>query len=191
MTLIRITPDKKRAKSLIKTANTSLKIIKNIDHKEFPSHVLKDYYEVIREFMSAKMLIDGFKTYGEGSHKEIIKYVEKKGYLSFIELDLANKMRLLRNELVYEGKEINKEFLNEKLFRIKKIIKKLQNLTKQSPLLFIKKHFIFKKCNIPRKIKRTHPKVEIKDCPKLPCSFLSPATLQTPFTKVSAASVRI
>lgn len=129
MTLIKITPDKKRAKSLIKTAITSLKIIKNINHNEFPSHILKNYYEAIREFMSAKMLLDGFKTYEEGSHKEIIEYMKEKEYFNFIEADLINRMRLLRNELVYEGKEINEILLNEKIHQIKKIIKKLLKIT--------------------------------------------------------------
>ena len=56
MTLIKITPNKKRINSLIKMAISNIKMVETISHEKFPSNVLKEYYGIIRELMSAKML---------------------------------------------------------------------------------------------------------------------------------------
>ena len=50
--LIRITPDKNKAKSLLKMVETTLEMISKIDVEKFPSNVTKEYYEIIRELIT-------------------------------------------------------------------------------------------------------------------------------------------
>ena len=59
--LIRITPNKEKAQSILKMVNTTLDMIKQIDKSKFPSNVTKEYYEVIRELASIILLLDGYK----------------------------------------------------------------------------------------------------------------------------------
>ena len=73
--LIKITPNKEKAKSISRMAETTLEMIKSLDINKFPSNITKEYYDVMREFMSIVLLLDGFKTYGEGAHKKIIEYI--------------------------------------------------------------------------------------------------------------------
>jgi hypothetical protein len=43
------------------------------DSKKFTSHVVKEYYEVIRELITVILLLDGYKTHEEGAHKKLVE----------------------------------------------------------------------------------------------------------------------
>ncbi|MBS3176881.1 hypothetical protein J4457_06625 [Candidatus Woesearchaeota archaeon] len=62
--LIRVTPNKEKVQSILNMVETTLEMIKHIDKTQFPSHVIKEYYEVIRELISIVLLLDGYKTIG-------------------------------------------------------------------------------------------------------------------------------
>mgnify|MGYP001566898438 FL=1 len=74
--LIRTTPNKEKAGSIFKMVETTLEMIKQIDRTKFPSNIAKEYYEIIRELISIILLLDGYKTIGEGAHKRQIEYLE-------------------------------------------------------------------------------------------------------------------
>ncbi len=74
--LIKITPNKEKAQSILKMVDTTLEMIKVIDIKKFSSNVTKEYYDVIRELLSVILLLDGYKTHGEGAHKKLIEYIQ-------------------------------------------------------------------------------------------------------------------
>ncbi|MBI5347467.1 MAG: hypothetical protein HZB66_02560 [Candidatus Aenigmarchaeota archaeon] len=76
--LIGVTPNKEKAKSILKMVETTLEMINHIDRNKFPSNVAKEYYEVIRELTSIILLLDGYKAVGEGAHKKQIEYLEAK-----------------------------------------------------------------------------------------------------------------
>lgn len=71
--LVRVTPDKERAKSIVKMVDTTLELVKTVDAGRFSSNVVKDYYDCIRELLSVILLLDGLKTQGEGAHKKLIE----------------------------------------------------------------------------------------------------------------------
>lgn len=75
--IIKTTPDREKAKSILKMVETTLEMISAIDARKYPSNVLKEYYEVIRELITVILLLDGYKTQGEGAHKKLIEYLEK------------------------------------------------------------------------------------------------------------------
>lgn len=76
--LIKVTPDKEKAKSILKMVETTIEMITVIDSTKFSSNITKEYYDVIRELISVVLLLDGYKTYGEGAHKKLIEYLQTK-----------------------------------------------------------------------------------------------------------------
>lgn len=127
--IIKITPDKEKAKSIMKMVKTTLEMIKTIDAKKFASNVLKEYYDVIREFMTVTLLLDGFKTTGEGAHKKLIEYLDEN-YNQFTkyEISLLNELRITRNKISYNGFFITEDYLERKRKDILDIISKLKSI---------------------------------------------------------------
>ena len=126
MYLIKITPDKERARSILKMVNLIEERIKIQDKESMTALIISDYYEIIKELLTALLLIDGYKTL---SHKELIEYVERN-YKEFTryEISLMDNLRTLRNRVVYEGLFIEKSYLDRNEKSVKRIIKKLKGL---------------------------------------------------------------
>lgn len=126
MDLIKITSDKEKAKNILKMISLIEERIKIQDKIRLSALILSDYYEIIKELITAILLIDGYKTL---SHKDLIDYL-KKEYLEFssYEISVLDDLRVLRNRITYEGFFVEPSYLNrnESLFRI--IIKKLKTL---------------------------------------------------------------
>lgn len=124
-----ITPDKEKAKSIMRMVETTLEMIKTIDIKKYASNVLKEYYDAIREMMTTILLIDGYKTVGEGAHKKLIEYLDKN-YDQFTEyeISLLNDLRITRNKISYNGFFITEDYLERKRKDILNIILKLKKV---------------------------------------------------------------
>lgn len=129
--LIRVTPDKIKAKSILKMAEITLEMVKTIDENKFPSNAIKEYYEIIRELISALLLLDGYKTYGEGAHKRVIDYLEKN-YKQFLDYEIStiNELRIIRNRISYDGFFVQEDYINRKKEVIEAIINKLREIIK-------------------------------------------------------------
>jgi len=121
--LIKITPNKEKAKSILKMVETTIEMINNLDVDKFSSNITKEYYEVIRELLSIVLLLDGYKTYGEGAHKKLIEYV-KKNYKEFskYEISLIDNLRNTRNKIAYDGFFVEKDYIERKKKDIEIII---------------------------------------------------------------------
>lgn len=130
--LIRVTPDKDKAASIIKMVNATVELISTIDENKFPSNVLKEYYDVIRELASVMLLLDGFKTQGEGSHKRLIEHVGKN-YLQFSEHETAlmENLRTTRNKIEYDGFFVTYDYLERNKKPIQNIISKLKEIVSE------------------------------------------------------------
>ncbi|MEK6893196.1 MAG: HDIG domain-containing metalloprotein [Nanoarchaeota archaeon] len=124
--LIKITPNEEKARSILKMAETSLEMIKQIDEKRFPSIFIKEHYEIIRELISIILLLDGFKASGEGAHKKQIEYLEAN-YKEFnkSEIMLIDELRLTRNKIAYDGFFIKEDYIERKMKEISEVIDKL------------------------------------------------------------------
>jgi len=126
MELIKITPDKEKARSILKMVSLIKERIKKQERDKMAALIIADYYEIIKELITAILLIDGYKTL---SHKDLIDYIkEKYKEFSIRELSVLDDLRVLRNRIAYEGFFIEPSYLerNEPLF--KEIIGKLENL---------------------------------------------------------------
>jgi len=127
--LIRIIPDKEKAKSILKMTDTTLKMIKEIDIDKFSSNITKEYYEIIRELMTIILLLDGYKTYGEGSHKKLIEYLELN-YREFdkSEIYFIDDLRNIRNKIAYDGFFVEINYILNNIKNIQRIIEKLNKI---------------------------------------------------------------
>ena len=126
---LKIMPDKEKAKSILKMVNITLEMIKLIDKNKFPSNVIKEYYEVIRELISIILLLDGYKAIGEKAHKKQIEYLESKcKEFNKPEIMLIDELRIIRNRISYDGFFIKNNYVNRRYKEIKEIIIKLKSI---------------------------------------------------------------
>ena len=126
MDLIKITPDKEKARNIMKMVSLLEERIKSQDKLKMSALIIADYYEAIKELITAVLLIDGYKTL---SHKDLVDYL-KENYPEFTmhEISILDDLRILRNRIAYEGFFVEPHYLgrNENLF--KQLILKLKNL---------------------------------------------------------------
>ena len=127
--LIKITPNKEKAKHIIKIAEMTIERIQRVDVKEFVTLTTKDYYDVIKELMTAVVLLDGYKTEGDGSHKRLIEYITiKYKELKQHEIQTIEDLREKRNKTYYEGLFLPEDYLEKRREDIKSIIIKLKQI---------------------------------------------------------------
>ena len=124
MDLIKITPDKEKAKSILKVVSLIEERIDTQNRTRMAALIIMDYYEIIKELITAILLIDGYKTL---SHKDLINYI-KEGYPEFSEHEtfVSDDLRVLRKRVAYEGFFIEPSYLVRNEDLIKKIIQKLK-----------------------------------------------------------------
>lgn len=122
--IIKIQPDKERARSLIKLARLRYEKIKTFNEEKESALIAEGYYEVAKELMTAILFTDGCKTL---SHKDLLEYLETKFKNEFSKLDveLLNQLRILRNKIVYYGEHIEPSYIKRNKKHIFDIILKL------------------------------------------------------------------
>jgi len=129
--LIKVTPNKEKAHSILKMVDTTIEMINFLDITKFSSNVTKEYYDVIRELISVVLLLDGYKTHGEGAHKKLIDYLQSNyKEINEYEISLIDDLRITRNKIAYDGFFVDKDYIERKKEDIEKIIKKLKNIIK-------------------------------------------------------------
>jgi hypothetical protein len=124
--IIKISLDKEKAKSIVKMAEDREKQIKELDITKFSTIITENYYEIIKELMTAIFLLNGIKTIGKDAHKELIELALKNKILDDFEYSLVDDLRNRRNKSQYEGKQISVDYLESKNNNFDKIIIKLE-----------------------------------------------------------------
>jgi ABC-type multidrug transport system ATPase subunit len=101
MDLIRVSSDKEKARSILKMTDLLGERIKKSDRKKMTALIITDYYEIIKELITAVLLLDGYKTL---SHKNLIEYLKEK-YSEFDShmVSILNNLRVLTNRVCYDG----------------------------------------------------------------------------------------
>ena len=121
--IFKITKDERRANALKEMAKNRFS---NMSSLKEPYRILEEYYEIIKELLTANMYITGFKTL---SHKALIEFSAKNiKVMSSQEIELIDELRVKRNNIVYYGEQITKDFLFSREQKIKEIINKLLKL---------------------------------------------------------------
>lgn len=126
MDLIKISPDKERAISIFKMTSLLEERIKSQNKSKMAVLIVSDYYEIIKELITAILLTEGYKTL---SHKDLIDYLKDK-YSQFTanEISILDDLRILRNKITYEGFLIEVPYLNRNEHLFKDIINKLKDI---------------------------------------------------------------
>ncbi|MCK5474138.1 MAG: hypothetical protein KAI53_01920 [Candidatus Aenigmarchaeota archaeon] len=128
--LIEITPDRQKANSMHRMANTRLEMLSTMDTVKYPSLVIEGYYEVLKELITALTSLDGYKAKGEGAHKILIEYVGESYKNEFCEADiyLLDELRRIRNKINYDGFFVKEEYVARNKKIIFEIIRKLNEI---------------------------------------------------------------
>jgi len=126
MDLIKITPDNEKARSILKMTELIEERINNQDRKKMGALITADYYEILKELITAVLLMDGYKTL---IHRDLIEYLrEKYKEFSSYELSFLDDLRVLRNRISYEGFFIEPSYLGRNESLLKSLILKLKKL---------------------------------------------------------------
>ena len=129
--IIKIIPDISKVKSIMKMVKDREEFLKKINIKEFSGIFTENFYELIKELATAVLLVNGFKSIGENAHKDLINSLSKYKEFSEEDLSLMNDLRIRRNQRLYEGKDINLDYLLNRKEKFNKIIKKLKEILKE------------------------------------------------------------
>ena len=116
--IFKISKDKERAKDLFEMAKERLELLKLIP-KDKSYKIIEEYYEIIKELLTAIMYLDGYKTL---SHIKLIEYFSSNyRELDEVQIKLIDTLRRFRIGIVYYGRKISQEFLINNEKEIKKI----------------------------------------------------------------------
>ena len=116
-----ITPDIKRAESLIETANERISLIKNINEKNC-NFIFEDYYTSLLEILQAITFKKGFNILNHLCLGYYLRDILKREDLYI----LFDDIRYKRNSLTYYGSRMDYETAIKAIEKCKRIIKELQ-----------------------------------------------------------------
>lgn len=126
--IFKISKDKERANDLFEMANERMELIKLIPRDKVYK-IIEEYYEIIKELLTALMYLDGYKTL---SHIKLIEYFSSNyGELDENQVKLVDTLRKFRIGIMYYGRKISQEFLLNNEDEIKKIISILSKIVQE------------------------------------------------------------
>lgn len=125
MDIKKVTPDKEQAKSILRVVNLIEERIKKEDKEKMASLIIADYYEIIKELITAILLVDGYKTL---SHKDLVEYAKKLKELNEYEINIIDSLRILRNKVSYQGFLIEPDYLKRNESNFNSIMEKLYRI---------------------------------------------------------------
>jgi len=114
---------------MLKMIEIRMKALELKNRKEFASLIVEDYYEILKEAITALMAVDGYKTL---SHEVLIGYL-KEFFPQFSEEEilLSDQLRQLRNKIAYKGFFVNPNFLERNEAKIKGIVLKAKKILEE------------------------------------------------------------
>lgn len=120
---VKISPDIKRAESLIETAKERLSLIKEVNERN-SNFVFEDYYSSIMELLQALVLKSGYKV---SNHICLGFYL--RDFLKQEDIfRLFDDLRYKRNLLTYYGKRMDFLIAKQAIENSKRLIKELNRI---------------------------------------------------------------
>lgn len=122
----KIQPDSEKIKSIRKMCKVRLKVMKQIKlDDESASIIAADYYEIIKELLTALLLKNGFKS---NNHECLISFFQKKYSNYEYEATIIHQLKNVRNRISYDGIFVQKDYITSNKLEFKHIIKILNKL---------------------------------------------------------------
>ncbi len=119
----KITPDIKRAESLIETANERINLIKEVNEKNC-NFIFEDYYTSLLELLQAMSFKKGFNVSNHVCLGYYLRDILKREDL----YRLFDDVRYKRNSLTYYGKRMDYETAKQAIENCKRILRELKNI---------------------------------------------------------------
>lgn len=116
-----------RVKSILEEVDKRLKFFNAIPiSEESANYIIENMYDVMRELIEAKLLLEGYKSY---SHEAIVSYLKKLGFSSS-EVGFMDELRDIRNHTKYYGHLVNSEYAKKVSEFVNKAYPKLKGMIK-------------------------------------------------------------
>lgn len=126
--MIKINPDKEKAKSIFEIIISRERSLNELEKKNiYPTIIAENYYEIIKELCISIATAEGYKAIGENAHKDTINFIKKYGF-NDSDISIIQSLRIRRNKSSYEGKPIEKIYLDNTRSDLLKIILKLKGI---------------------------------------------------------------
>ncbi len=126
--IIKTAPDRERAKAICRIVKQREEYTAAADIEKFYALIATEYYEIIKELMTAISLSDGFKAVGENAHKDLIDYLSNYKEFTKEEMSLIDDLRIKRNNLMYRGAAIEPAYLKNNKDKLIFMINKLKGV---------------------------------------------------------------
>jgi len=123
--------DKEKSLSLMQMAQITLERLNLLDKLKYPSNTINDFYDILHKLMESYSSLEGIKFNGDNAHKELIDYTCQKLFNSQDRIFLQ-ELRQFRNQIAYEGFNIDKNYLERNIKKIETYISILINKIKIS-----------------------------------------------------------
>lgn len=117
----KVSIDKEKSASLLEMAKITLERLSSFNKLKYPSNTLNDYYDVLHKLMESYTSLVGLKFIGDNAHKELIDFVSNIFFNDEDKVFLQN-LRQFRNQIYYEGFNVNQDYLKRNTDKIENYI---------------------------------------------------------------------
>ncbi len=115
-----VSKDVDKAKSILKLCNVRLRIVLGVKlDSETASIIAEDYYEIIKELLTALLLLSGKKS---DNHECLIAFFKKDYPQKEYEIATIYELKRIRNAIDYEGLFVDKSYVERNRLELKHII---------------------------------------------------------------------
>lgn len=122
----KIEPDKEKIKSIQKICKIRLRVVDSIAlDEETASVIATEYYEIIKELLTAILLKDGLKS---DNHECLISFFKMKFPKYEYEVKTIHQLKNVRNRVSYDGIFVRKDYIEMNQSEFKHIIELLKGV---------------------------------------------------------------
>jgi uncharacterized protein (UPF0332 family) len=124
-----VQPDTERIKSILKMCEVRLRVTEAVELDDQTASVIAaDYYEIIKELLTALLLKNGLKS---DNHECLIAFFKNKYPKYEYEIQAIHQLKDVRNRVSYEGIFVQKSYIEMNKLEFKHIIELLEKLVKE------------------------------------------------------------
>ncbi len=123
-----VQPDQEKITSMLKMCKIRLRVTEDITlDDETASVIAADYYEVIKELLTALLLKKGMKS---DNHECLISFFKRNYPCNEYEAKIIHQLKNVRNRISYDGVFVDKEYVEMNRLEFIHIIDLLERLVK-------------------------------------------------------------
>ena len=128
----KITPDKKRALTLIEDSDKRNLFLSQVTESieitdNNANYIIEEIYDILIGLIRAKMLLAGYSATGNYAHEAEVAYLQNIKFQE-TEISVMNELRQFRNGIKYYGRRYKKEEASKSIDFLKLILPKLKEM---------------------------------------------------------------